>query len=140
MVLRLASVLNVPLRERNTLLLAAGFAPVYLESKMDAPALAAVRGALDAILRQQEPFPAVVMNRSWDILATNEAASAFFGFLLGGRATGPANVLRMMLRPDAVKPFVTNWEEVAEALVQRVHQESIGGVLDEGTKEVLAEC
>lgn len=88
MLLVLASTLDVPLRERNALLLAAGFAPVYRESPLDAPELAAVRRALDAFLRQQEPFPAVVMNRCWDIVATNDAARVFFGFLLGPRATG----------------------------------------------------
>jgi hypothetical protein len=140
MILRLSRTLDIPLRERNSLLLAAGYAPVYAESQLDAPALAAVRNALDAILRQQEPFPAVVMNRSWDILNANEAASRFFGFLLGARAAaGPANVLRMMFDPGAVRPFVTNWEEVAEALVQRVHRESLGGVLDDAAREMLDE-
>lgn len=140
MVLLLASVLDVPLRERNGLLLAAGFAPVYPESRIDAPALAAVRNALDAILRQQEPFPAVVMNRHWDILQTNHAAARFFGFLLGDRPTSqPANVLRMMFHPDALRPFVANWEAVAEVLVRRVHREAVGGVPDDATRALLAE-
>jgi len=140
MVLLLAGVLDVPLRERNALLLAAGFAPMYLESNMDAPALATVRDALDAILHQQEPYPAVVMNRHWDVLRTNDAAARFFGFLLGERkAAEPANVLRMMFHPDGVRPYVTNWEAVAEALVRRVHRESVGGTPDEGTRELLAE-
>jgi transcriptional regulator with XRE-family HTH domain len=140
MVLLLASVLDVPLRERNVLLLAAGFAPRYLESNIDAPELAAVGAALDAILRQQEPFPAVVMNRHWDVLRTNQAAARFFGLLLGDRpAGGQANVLRMMFDPNALRPFVTNWEAAAEALVRRVHRESVGGVEDEGTRQLLAE-
>lgn len=140
MVLRLANALDVPLRERNTLLLAAGFAPVFSESKLDAPALAAVRSALDAILRQQEPFPAIVMNRQWDIMQTNDAATRFFSFLVGKRrATRPANVLRMMFHPDAVRPFVRNWSAVAEALVQRVRREAIGGVQDDATQAILAE-
>jgi transcriptional regulator with XRE-family HTH domain len=140
MVLKLAQVLDVPLRERNSLLLAAGFAPVYPESKMEAPALAAVRRALDAILRQQEPFPAVVMNRCWDILQTNAAATRFFGFLLGDRASSaPPNVLRLMFHPDAARPFVKNWLAVGEALVQRVHREAVGGVPDAPTRAVLAE-
>ena len=140
MVLLLASVLDVPLRDRNGLLLAAGFAPVYTESALDAPVLAAVRGALDAILRQQEPYPAVVMDRHWNILTSNEAAGRFFGFLLGKRASdGPANVLRMMFHPDALRPHVANWPDVAEALVQRVHREAVGGVPDETTGALLAE-
>lgn len=140
MVLLLCGVLDVPLRERNSLLLAAGFAPMYLETKLEAPELAAVRYALDAMLRQQEPFPAVVMNRHWDILRTNDAAKRFFGFLLGDRvAQAPGNVLRMMFDPVAVRPFVANWAAVAEALIQRVHRECIGGVSDPGTQALLAE-
>jgi transcriptional regulator with XRE-family HTH domain len=140
MVLLLAGVLDVPLRERNALLLAAGFAPVYRESTMDAPELAAVRRALDAILAQQEPFPAVVMNRSWDVVRTNQAAARLFGLLLGERAAaGPANVLHMMFDPAALRPFVANWDAVAEALVHRVHREAIGGVHDEPARRLLAE-
>jgi len=140
MVLLLANVLDVPLRERNALLLAAGFAPVYAESKLDAPVLAAVNAALSAILRQQEPFPAVVMNRQWDIIRTNQAATRFFGFLLGkGKTSGPANVLRMMFDPHALRPFVRNWNAVAESLVRRVRREAVGGIQDEGTRLLLAE-
>jgi len=142
MVLRLAEVLDVPLRERNTLLLAAGFAPVYQESKLDAPALAAVRGALEAILAQQEPYPAVVMDRDWDIRHANKAASRFFGFLQTGHAAsppGPANVLRMMFHPDGVRRYVTNWPDVAEALVRRARREAIGGVTDERAQRILHE-
>jgi transcriptional regulator with XRE-family HTH domain len=141
MILLLASALDVPLRERNAMLLAGGFAPVYAERGLDAPELAAVRGALDAILEQQEPFPAVVMNRQWDIVATNRAAPRFFGFLLGarGRPDPKPNVLRMMLGPKGLRPHVANWDAVAQALVRRVHREAVGGVPDEGTASLLAE-
>jgi transcriptional regulator with XRE-family HTH domain len=140
MVMLLASVLDVPLRERNALLLAAGFAPSYPHSKLEDPDLAAVRGALEAILRQQEPFPAVVMNRYWDIVLTNDAATEFFTFLLGERKVpGSPNVLRMMCHPGGVKPFVRNWQAVAELLLLRVHRECVGGVEDETTRDLLAE-
>jgi hypothetical protein len=140
MILLLAGALDVPLRERNAMLLAAGFAPVYPERALDAPELAAVKNALDAILRQQEPFPAVVMNRRWDIVATNRAAERFFGFLLGRRAPDPQpNVLRMMLGPDGVRSCVVNWEVVAQTLVRRVHREAVGGVADAATAALLAE-
>jgi hypothetical protein len=80
------------------------------------------------------------MNRHWDILQTNEASARFFRFLLGERAaTAPTNLLRRMFHPDALRPFVANWEEVAEALIGRVFRESLGGVQDEGTKSLLAE-
>jgi transcriptional regulator with XRE-family HTH domain len=140
MVMLLSNVLDVPLRERNMLLLAAGFAPVYAETRLDAPELGAVQAALRAILSQQEPFPAVVMNRHWDILQTNEAAQRFFGLLLGERASaGPANVVRMMFDPNGLRPFVSNWEAVAEALIQRVHREAVGGISDPATDQLLEE-
>jgi transcriptional regulator with XRE-family HTH domain len=142
MVLKLADVLDVPLRERNTLLLAAGFAPVYQESALDAPALAAVRDALDAILAQQEPFPALVMDRDWDIRYTNTAAKRFFNFLQKGHTAtppGPANVLRRMFHPDGVRRYVTNWPDVAEALIRRARREAIGGVTDERAQRILTE-
>jgi hypothetical protein len=140
MVLKLASALDVPLRERNSLLLAAGFAPVFPESPMDGPQLTVVRKALEAILEKQEPFPAVVMNRRWDVLRGNQSAQAFFGFLLGerGRPAQP-NVLRMMFHPDLLRPYVTNFAEVAQALLVRVRREAVGGVLDETTRALLAE-
>jgi len=140
MVLALATALDVPLRERNALLLAAGYAPIYREAPLDAPELEAARHALALILEHQEPYPAVVMNRYWDVLDANEAARDFLGFLSGDAApAAPLNVVRQMLRPDGLRPHVTNWEEVAESLVQRVHREALGGVADERTRGLLAE-
>lgn len=140
MVILLCGVLDVPLRERNELLLTAGFAPVYAETPIDAPELGGVRTALRAILRQQEPFPAVVMNRHWDIVQTNQAAPRFFGLFLGERAAaGPANVVRLMFDPDGLRPFVTNWEAVAQGLVQRVRREAVGGAGDAGARRLLDE-
>lgn len=140
MVLHLAEALAVPLRERNILLLAAGFAPVYLESDLDAPELAPARTALDAMLRQQEPFPAVVMNRRWDILLANQAAARFFALFLGDdRESQPANVVRLVFSPAGLRPWIVNWEEVAEALIGRVHREAVGGVVDEATTTLLRE-
>ncbi len=140
MVLLLADTLDVPLRERNGLLLAAGFAPMFSEFTLDDRELHPVRTAIDAILKQQEPFPAVVMNRQWDIVATNRAATRFFSMLLEGRTPpGPANVLRLMFHPDGLRPSVQNWEAVAQALIRRAHREAIGGALDDAGRALLAE-
>jgi transcriptional regulator with XRE-family HTH domain len=142
MVLKLAEVLDVPLRERNNLLLAAGFAPVYQESALDEPALAAIRHALDAILAQQEPFPALVLDRAWNIRQANGAASRFFAFLQAGHATAapdPPNVLRRMFHPDGIRRYVSNWPDVCAALVRRVRREAIGGVTDERAQAILQE-
>jgi transcriptional regulator with XRE-family HTH domain len=140
MVLQLADALTVPLRERNALLLAAGYAPVFRESQLDAPQLASVRAALDAILKQQEPFPAVVMNRTWDIVGTNGAADRFFALMLDGRKPeGPPNVLRLMFDPFGLRPSVTNWEDVARSLILRLHREAVEGVIEPNGQELLAQ-
>jgi transcriptional regulator with XRE-family HTH domain len=143
MVLKLAEVLEVPLRERNELLLAAGFAPIYPESALNVPELAAVRDALEAILGQQEPYPALVMDRDWNIRQTNAAAVRFFAFLQAGHpvsAPGPPNVLRRMFHPDGVRRYVTNWPDVAEALVRRTRREAIGGLItDQRAQTILDE-
>ena len=140
MVLLLADALAIPLRERNALLLAAGFAPMFRESTLDDRELAPVRTAIDAILKQQEPYPAVVMNRHWDIVANNTAATRFFGMLLDGRTPkGAGNILRLMLHPEGLRPFVENWEAVAQSLVRRVHREAVGGALDDTGRALLAE-
>ena len=102
---------------------------MYPESSLGASELATVQSALDAILRQQEPFPAVALNRGWDVVTTDQAARRFFAFLLGETApsTERPNLLRRMLSPAGLGPFVTNWEVVAEALIRRVHREAVGG-------------
>jgi transcriptional regulator with XRE-family HTH domain len=140
MVLLLATVLDVPLRERNALLLSAGFAPMYSEASLDAPELSSVRQALEAILRQQEPYPAIVMDRSWDVIRTNQAADRFLRAFLGDRkASRPTNILRLIFDPDGLRPFVEDWDTVAEALVQRVQREAVGGAKDAVASKLLDE-
>ncbi len=141
MVLRLARALDVPLRERNQLLLAAGYAPRYRESGLEGAHAAQVRAALERMLAAHEPFPAVVMDRHWNVLSANAAADAFFTWLLGERdLEGPANVIRLMFDPDGLRPFVANWEATAEALIGRVHREAVGGVPDPQTLALLAQA
>jgi transcriptional regulator with XRE-family HTH domain len=141
MVLLLAESLEVPIRERNDLLTAAGYAELYRGTRLDEPALAAARRAIDLILRHQMPFPAVVMDRHWNLIDTNPAARKLFGILLEGRTLpGPPNVLRTMFHPDGVRRWVANWDTVAGALIQRAYRESIGGVPDTATSELLDEA
>ncbi len=140
MVLRLARVLDVPIRERNQLLLAAGYAPVYAEAGLAAEDAALVAAALQRMLAAHEPYPAVVMDRYWNILDRNHAAHALFGWLLRERAHGgPGNLIRNFFDPDALRPHVANWDEAAAALIQRVHREAIGGVPDAETTTLLNE-
>lgn len=126
MVLRLAAAMSIPLREQNSLLLAAGFAPHYGESTLEDPMLRIVRQAVDAILQQHEPFPAVVMDSQWNILLANRGATQLFRFLLRDRPLeGADNVLRVILHPDGVRPYIANWDEVAISLIRRVSREGL---------------
>jgi transcriptional regulator with XRE-family HTH domain len=138
MVLTLARALDVPLRERNQMLLAAGYAPLYRETGLDEDSMSRVRGALDRMLAYHEPYPAVVMDRHWNVLRTNDAAAAMFAWLLGGADPGdPPNVVRLMF--TGLRPYVANWEHTGEALIQRVHREAVGGVPDPETARLLDE-
>ena len=137
--LEIAQVLDVPLRERNTLLLSAGYAPVYSEAAWNSVQMQTVTRALERILRQHEPFPALVMDRYWNVLLTNDAASRFFNcFIDMSRRKGPRNMLHLIFDPDGMRPFVENWVDVVASLMQRVKSEATGGVIDEKIKELLA--
>ena len=136
--LEIAEVLDVPLRERNTLLLSAGYAPVYSEAAWNSVQMQSVNQALERILRQHEPFPAFVLDRYWNVLLTNEAAPRFFNcFIDMSRRKGPRNMLHLMFDPDGMRPFVENWADVAASLMQRIKSEATRGVIDEKTKELL---
>jgi transcriptional regulator with XRE-family HTH domain len=140
MVLLLATALDVPLRERNALLLAAGFAPVFKESSLDAPQVATVRAALEAILRKQEPFPAVVLNRNWDVVTGNQAAKTFFAYLLGwSERPKVVNVARLMFDPEGLRPHIRNWRAVASSLLQRIRREALGGAGDAKAMQLIDE-
>ncbi len=137
--LSLARALDVPLREQNDLLLAAGYAPIHPDDDLDAPSMRSVSGALQRMLRQQEPFPAVVMDRYWNVLLANRAAPRFFSrFVDLSARPRPRNLLHLMFDPDGLRPFLANWEEVATSLVERLHREALGRVSDERTKQMLA--
>ena len=138
--LTLAQALDVPLRERNALLLAAGYAPVYSEAPWDAREMHGVIRALERVVRQHEPFPAIVMDRHWNVLMTNEAAPRFFGCFIDMAARdGPRNLLRLMFDPHGMRPFVADWASVSRSLLQRVHRESVGRVLDDETRQLLGD-
>jgi len=137
--LQLATTLDVPLRERNALLLAAGYAPAYTEAAWDAPEAHVVTNVLKRMLRQHEPFPALVMDRYWNVLLTNEAAPRFFGrFVDLSLHPQPRNILHLIFDPDGMRPFVRNWTEVAQSLLERVRREAVGGIADERTKALIA--
>ncbi|MGH8702733.1 MAG: helix-turn-helix domain-containing protein, partial [Burkholderiales bacterium] len=138
MVARLAGALDMPLRERNALLLAAGYAPEYPETALDTPELAQVRRAIEFILKHQEPYPAFVLNRRWDVLRTNRAAARIAGFLRGGSAH--ANMVRQFFDPNDMRAVVVNWEEVAGDLIRHLHDEVAAAPSDARARALLDEA
>jgi transcriptional regulator with XRE-family HTH domain len=140
MVLTLADALEVPLRERNDLLLAAAYAPLYRETGLNDTELAHARFALERILQRHEPFPAVVMDRHWNLIDANAGAQRLFGAIVDlGALPAPVNVLRLVFDPDGIRPAIANWDRVAAALLERVHAEAVRGALDAPTIELLDE-
>ena len=119
---RLADTLEMTLRDRNALLVAAGYAPRYTESALANPELAPMRRAIDAMLKQQEPYPAFLMNRHWDIVMANEAAIRMNRWLLGGRDSPHRNMLRHVFDPDDLRGVLANWEEIAGHLLAHLHK------------------
>ena len=137
--LGIADALDVPFRDRNVLLLAAGYAPMYPAAGWDDAEMRQVTVALKRLLRQHEPFPAVVMDRYWNVLLTNAAAPRFFGSFvdLSARPT-PRNLLHLMFDPAGMRPFIVNWEDVARSLIQRVYREAVGRAVDEKSQELVS--
>jgi transcriptional regulator with XRE-family HTH domain len=125
MVLRLAEHLDVPLRERNALLVAAGFAPMYRERALDDPALAAARRAVDLILRSHEPYPALAVDRHWNLVAHNAMVPPLLAGVDASLLQPPMNVLRLSLHPQGLAPRIENivqWRvHTFERLRQQVH-------------------
>jgi transcriptional regulator with XRE-family HTH domain len=121
MLLLLSRVLEVPPRGRNELLIAAGYAPIYRETALDAPEMAQARRGLDFMLRQQEPYPAMALDRHWNILLTNNAMNRVMSLFLDAasmKAAGSPNAIRLSYHPKGLRPFIVNWEEVAAAFIQ----------------------
>lgn len=146
MVIILANVLDIPLRERNLLLHTAGYAPFYRETSLDDPQMAQVRLALELILEQQEPFGAIVFDRRWDIVMVNAAYVRFTSLLFGASkitatpltviAPPRPNLLHLLFDPARWRMFITNWDVVARSLIPRIHREVALGS-DSSMRELL---
>ena len=138
MVVDLADALDVPLRERNAILLAAGHAPRYSEAALDGPSLSRVSSALRRMLRQNEPFPAMVMDRHWNVVLANDAAPRFFGCFTALAAWPvPRNLLHLVFDPAGLRPYVVDWAATSRMLLARVHREALGHAVDPGTRQLL---
>lgn len=123
MVLRLAERLEVPLRERNLLLVAAGFAPVFPQRPLDDPALGPARKAVDLVLAGHEPYPALAVDRHWTLVAANRAVPPLLTGVAPALLQAPANVLRLSLHPDGLAPRIANLAEWRAHLFERLRQQ-----------------
>jgi len=141
MVLMLARVLDVPLRDRNELLMAAGYAAMYRATDLDAPALEQARRAVDFMLRQQEPYPAIAVDRSWTILKANAGAGRLVEAFADPDAATEwgGNAMRLMFHPRGFRPHIVNWEAMAAALIQWLHRDALSGLGGAETRALLNE-
>jgi hypothetical protein len=138
MVLRLAERLEVPLRDRNPLLLAAGFAPSYPRRALDDPALAPVRAAVDAILAGYEPYPALVVDRGWTLVAANAGLAPLTAGAAPHLLTPPVNVLRLSLHPDGLAGRIANLAQWRGHVLARLAREAAASA-DDGLVELHRE-
>jgi transcriptional regulator with XRE-family HTH domain len=137
-VLRLAEKLDLPLRERNDLLLAAGFAPVYPEAGLDSPEMASVRGAVRQVLKGYEPYPAVVLDRGWNLIEANAGIALLTEGVAEELLAPPANALRITLHPDGMAPRIANLGEWRAHLLGRLRRQ-VALTADTRLSRLLAE-
>ena len=135
MVMRLAEALDIPLRQQNALLVAAGYAAIWHQTDLGAPELAQVHQALDYMLNQQEPFPAVAVDRHWNLQKANTGAVRLVEFLVGPVAPGTAiNMADALVAPDVLRPHLLNWAEVTRYFIRSVEADAAA----DGTVETSA--
>src|SRR5215468_8244144 len=139
MVVRLAEALQVPLRERNALLLAAGYAPLYRDAALDTPELDAARQAVELFMAQLEPYPVLVLDRCWNTLRMNAGAKRFLALFPGCDSVTPLNGPRLVFHPQGLRPFIENWNVLAAHITRRVPREVADNPSDETLKRFLEE-
>ena len=123
MILHLAEQLEIPVRERNVILVSAGYAPVFLERGLDDPQLAAARAAIDQVLEGHKPYPAFAIDRRWTIVASNSALPAMYDGVRPDLMQQPVNALRLSLHPEGLAPRIVNLAEWRAHLLARVRQQ-----------------
>lgn len=139
MVLRLATALQVPLQERNALLLAAGYAPLYPYTVPDKSELEQACGEMNFFIAQLEPNPVLVLDRYGNILRMNDGAKRILALFPGWDSVVPLNAPRLVFHPHGLRPFIENWEIVAARIIQRVHHAAADNPSDETLKSFLEE-
>lgn len=125
MVIQLAEHLDVPLRDRNAMLLAAGYAPVYGQRDLDEPEMEPIRAAIQSLLRGHEPFPALVVDRHWGLLFANRAVALLTEGVAEHLLEPPVNVLRLGLHPEGMAPRILNLGEWRAHLLDRLGREAV---------------
>lgn len=138
MVLRLADQLEIPLRERNVILVSAGFAPVFPQRRLDDPSLAAARRAVDVILAGHEPYPALCVDRGWNLVAANRMVAPMMGLADPDLLQAPVNVLRLSLHPRGLARHTVNLHEWRAHLLDRLRRE-VELTADQGLADLLTE-
>lgn len=123
MLMRLSEQLDVPLRERNTLLVAAGYAPLYRERTLGDPQLSAARQAVELVLKGHEPYPALAVDRHWTMVSANAAIAPLVALAEPSLLEGPVNVLRLSLHPQGLADAIVNWHEWRAHLLARVRRQ-----------------
>nr|WP_297457527.1 helix-turn-helix transcriptional regulator [uncultured Halomonas sp.] len=123
MVLVLADELDMPLRDRNVMLVSAGFAPVYSERSLDDPALASMRQAVDLVLKGHEPYPALAVDRHWSLVLANDALASLIGEVDPMLMKPPVNVLRLSIHPAGLANRIVNFTEWRNHLIHRLHRQ-----------------
>jgi transcriptional regulator with XRE-family HTH domain len=127
MLLTLADALEVPLRERNALLSAAGFAPVYSQRALDSPEVAAVLKSIEQVLERMDPFPCVVMDHLWEVQRANQAALRLISlFVPPDEIEQPLNLVKLLFAPS-MRKTIENFEQIAPAFAQQLHGETLAG-------------
>jgi transcriptional regulator with XRE-family HTH domain len=134
MLLRLAERLNIPARDLNLLLAAAGFAPAFPERRFDDPALAAARRAVDLVLKAHEPFPALAVDRHWHMVAANAGIAPLLAGVAPHLLEAPVNVLRLSLHPEGVAPRIANLAEWRAHILHRLETQ-----IEASADQVLAD-
>lgn len=146
MILQLAEVLEIPLRERNILLNAGGYASIYQSRSLNSDEMRAVRQALEMTLAHHEPYPAIVLDKHWNMLLANQAATRFIA-LLGEPETvwsqvdpsGQYNTMRLTFSPHGMQPLIANWPEVAGMMLERLQREVNADPGNTAQAQLLAE-
>lgn len=139
MVVHLGLVLDVPLRDRNAMLIAAGYAPIYPERSIDDPDLVDIKRAIELMLDAHDPFPAYVIDRTWNLLLANDAAFRLIRNLTPEAQALASNLAKLVLHPQGLRSITRNWHDAAAATLLRLEREADDAPGDAELAELITE-